>query len=57
MTGPLHGTRIIELSAIGRVPFAGALLAGMLHAADVRLEGDRPDRLLGLGPAVCTIRA
>lgn len=57
MTGPLHGTRIIELGAFGRVPFAGALLAGMLHAADVRLEGDRPDRLLGLGPAVCTIRA
>ena len=33
MTGPLHGFRIVELAAIGPVPFAGALLADL--GADV----------------------
>ena len=47
MTGPLHGTRIIELTAIGPVPFAGALLAD-LGADVVRIDrppvpGARPD--------------
>ncbi len=39
MTGPLQGTRIIELTAIGPVPFAGALLADL--GADV-VRIDRP---------------
>ena len=51
MTGPLNGFRVLELPAIGPVPFAGALLADM--GADVvridRLpaagrEGDRSPR-------------
>jgi alpha-methylacyl-CoA racemase len=33
MNGPLHGLRILELTAIGPVPFAGALLADL--GADV----------------------
>ena len=33
MNGPLHGFRIVELAAIGPVPFAGALLADL--GADV----------------------
>jgi alpha-methylacyl-CoA racemase len=39
MTGPLHGIRVVELSAIGPVPFAGMLLAEL--GADV-VRIDRP---------------
>jgi alpha-methylacyl-CoA racemase len=37
MTGPLAGIRVIELTAIGPVPFAGALLAD-LGADVVRID-------------------
>lgn len=40
MTGPLSGFRVLELAAIGPVPFAGALLANM--GADVVRVGRRP---------------
>ena len=43
MSGPLHGFRIVELAAIGPVPFAGALLADL--GADVV----RVDRVPVLG--------
>lgn len=43
MNGPLHGLRIVELSAIGPVPFCGALLADL--GADVV----RVDRVLPPG--------
>ena len=46
MSGPLTGVRLIELTAIGPVPFAGALLADL--GADV-LRIDRPPGL-GLAP-------
>jgi len=47
MSGPLHGFRIVELAAIGPVPFAGALLAD-LGADVVRVDrvpvvGREPD--------------
>jgi alpha-methylacyl-CoA racemase len=45
MPGPLSGIKIIELAAIGPVPFAGALLADM--GADVL----RIDRLQAVGQA------
>ena len=37
MSGPLHGVRVLELTAIGPVPFCGALLADM-GADVVRLD-------------------
>jgi alpha-methylacyl-CoA racemase len=40
VTGPLHGITVVELAAIGPVPFAGMILAGM--GADVLLV-DRPN--------------
>jgi alpha-methylacyl-CoA racemase len=47
MNGPLHGVRILELAAIGPVPFAGALMAD-LGADVVRVDrlpepGREPD--------------
>ena len=42
MTGPLHGVRVIELPAIGPVPFLGMLLAD-LGAEVVRVEKLVPD--------------
>ncbi|HVF65892.1 MAG TPA: CaiB/BaiF CoA-transferase family protein [Casimicrobiaceae bacterium] len=53
-TGPLAGVRILELEAIGPVPFCGMMLADM--GADVLLV-DRPgDSGLGLGgPRACDI--
>ncbi len=42
MAGPLHGTRVIELPAIGPVPFLGMLLAD-LGAEVVRVEKLVPD--------------
>ncbi|HSK27012.1 MAG TPA: CaiB/BaiF CoA-transferase family protein [Jiangellales bacterium] len=44
MPGPLHGTRVVELAAVGPVPFAGMLLADL--GADVV----RVDRLPGTDP-------
>jgi alpha-methylacyl-CoA racemase len=44
MTGPLTGTRIVELPAIGPVPFAGMLLA------DLGAEVIRIDKLVATGP-------
>lgn len=46
MPGPLAGTRVIELAAIGPVPFCGMLLADM--GADV-IRVDRPDAANSLG--------
>jgi alpha-methylacyl-CoA racemase len=48
MTGPLNGFRVLELSAIGPVPFAGALL-GDMGADVVRVDrvpppGTQPER-------------
>jgi alpha-methylacyl-CoA racemase len=48
MTGPLHGVRVLELTAIGPVPFCGALLAD-LGADVVRIDrkpaaGVAPDK-------------
>jgi alpha-methylacyl-CoA racemase len=40
VTGPLHGIKVVELAAIGPVPFAGMILAGM--GAEVLLV-DRPN--------------
>ena len=36
-SGPLHGVRVVELGAIGPVPFAGAVLAG-LGAEVIRVQ-------------------
>jgi alpha-methylacyl-CoA racemase len=54
MSGPLHGVRVLELPAIGPVPFAGMLFADL--GADV-IRVDRPagspgelDLSLGAGP-------
>src|SRR6266536_758297 len=44
MAGPLHGARIVELPAIGPVPFLGMLLAD-LGAEVVRVEKLAPDAL------------
>jgi alpha-methylacyl-CoA racemase len=44
MAGPLHGVRIVELPAIGPVPFLGMLLAD-LGADVVRVEKLAPDAL------------
>jgi len=44
MAGPLHGVRIVELPAIGPVPFLGMLLAD-LGAEVVRVEKLAPDAL------------
>ncbi|HEX9231602.1 MAG TPA: CoA transferase, partial [Jatrophihabitantaceae bacterium] len=44
MAGPLHGVRIVELPAIGPVPFLGMLLAD-LGADVVRVERFAPDPL------------
>jgi alpha-methylacyl-CoA racemase len=44
MAGPLSGTRVIELPAIGPVPFAGMLLA------DLGAEVVRIDKLAATGP-------
>ncbi len=44
MAGPLHGVRIVELPAIGPVPFLGMLLAD-LGAEVVRVEKSPPDPL------------
>jgi alpha-methylacyl-CoA racemase len=44
MSGPLHGVRVLELPAIGPVPFAGMLLADL--GADV-VRVDRPARSPG----------
>jgi alpha-methylacyl-CoA racemase len=44
MSGPLSGTRMIELPAIGPVPFAGMLLA------DLGAEVIRIDKLAATGP-------
>ena len=40
--GPLSGLRILEIAAIGPVPFAGMLLAD-LGADVVRIDRTRPD--------------
>ena len=47
--GPLTGVKVIELEAIGPVPFCGMLLADM--GADVLLVDRREDPGLGLGRA------
>src|SRR5690349_3092224 len=44
MPGPLHGVRVVELPAIGPVPFLGMLLAD-LGAEIVRIEKLVPDAL------------
>jgi alpha-methylacyl-CoA racemase len=46
MTGPLHGVRVIELPAIGPVPFLGMLLA------DLGAEVIRVDKLPGAAGAL-----
>jgi alpha-methylacyl-CoA racemase len=47
MNGPLHGFRIVELAAIGPVPFAGALLADLgadvVRVDRVPVPGREPD--------------
>ena len=55
MNGPLQGFRILELAAIGPVPFAGALLADM-GADVVRVDrvlpsGQQPGQQPGQHPA------
>ena len=47
MTGPLHGTRILEMAAIGPVPFCGMVLAD-LGAEVIRV--DRPPASTGAPP-------
>src|ERR1700759_972243 len=44
MSGPLEGVRVVELPAIGPVPFAGMLLA------DLGAEVVRIDKLSAAGP-------
>src|ERR1700759_5689041 len=44
MSGPLEGVRVVELPAIGPVPFAGMLLA------DLGAEVIRIDKLAATGP-------
>jgi len=47
MTGPLHGVTVIEMAAIGPVPFAGMVLAD-LGAEVIRLDRREPSGL-GIG--------
>jgi alpha-methylacyl-CoA racemase len=50
VSGPLHGLRVVELAAIGPVPFAGVMLSG-LGAEVIRIEPPGAVPLLGIDAA------
>lgn len=52
MTGPLHGIRVIEMDAIGPVPFCGMLLADM-GAEVIRVDRARGGSAIGRLADVC----
>ena len=52
MTGPLHGIRVIEMDAIGPVPFCGMLLADM-GAEVIRVDRARGGGAIGRLADVC----
>ncbi|MCA0325460.1 MAG: CoA transferase [Proteobacteria bacterium] len=63
MSGPLAGVRVIEMEAIGPVPWAGMMLADMgadvlridrPEAADMGVQRDPRFELVGRGKRVCT---
>ena len=52
MTGALHGIRVVEMDAIGPVPFCGMLLADM-GAEVIRVDRARGGSAIGRLADVC----